>query len=150
MNQRNSIARERENRTNKQFDRLREMRFYARALPLRVEQTTKQIEGVLTTKRRGFGDRYFRSSVLILVLIIVVSSSFTPYRQFYVGNSARPGILLLVSQKLKYTRRCRRARTSSSRTGTSTRNGSAGLRFVSRKKRTYVTHYPCCGPCSKL
>jgi len=133
----------------------RETRFYAkkRPLPLRVERTIETIGEDLTTKRRRFGDRYFRSDRLLPTfflfpslpsLSLCVAYSPWPYRRFYEEQNGE-----------EY--RCSLRRSWSTPEDVEERghsrgveNGSAVLRFVSRKKRTYVTHYPCCGPCSKL
>lgn len=129
-----------------------------RPLPLRVKQTIGAIGEGLTTKRRRFGDRYFRSGRFLppsfpFPSLPPVCRLFRElYRRFYEGQNSEkyrcslrrswsaPGDVKELGPQLS----CGSARRGS------VENGSAVLRFVSHKKRTYVTHYPCCGPCSKL
>lgn len=139
-------------RTNR-FDRLRETQFQnakKRLLPLRIKQT---IGGGLTIKRRRFGERYFRSasSSLSPILILAVSPSLIPRVVSAIlreTSRRRTTAVRFVEAEVRQEMSKSAGRSTLARR--SVENGSAVLRFVSRKKRTYVTHYPCCGPCSKL
>lgn len=158
----NSIARPRQRKkTEGEWpDRLRETQFYAkkRPLPLRVKRAIGAIGEDSTTKRRRFGDHYFRPGRLSLFPLshshprrLSVAYFATCIGDFTRDRTARNTAAHFAEAQVRQEmlKSAALLRIDTARRG-SMENGSAVLRFVSRKKRTYVTHYPCCGPCSKL
>lgn len=122
------------------------------SLAAKSQADDRAIRRDLTTKRRRFGDHYFRFDLpplssprsLVspsLIPLICIDDNFTrPSRRQTPPQHSRQKVLAPLANAKSRRRRERANR----------RNGSAVLRFVGRKKRTYVTHYPCRGQYSKL